>query len=269
MKNEDGQVRGSAAKNVLVIHAHPDDIEMLAGGTMARLAERGHKLTFVTMTAGDCGSRDHGPEEIAAIRRAEAADAASVVGARYDCAEFKDMSIYIDDASRRRVTEMIRRYRPDLVITASPNDYHCDHEATGILVRDACFAAGAPNYKTGDAEIITWIPHLYFADAVEGVDREGNPILADFVFNVDKYMDVKREMLSRHVSQREWLRKHHGIENFLEEMEKWTAIAGSRVGIAYGEGFRRYKVHPFPQTQLLAELLGEVVAVTSRTPAAV
>ena len=247
------------SKRILVIHAHPDDIEILCGGTMALLAEKGHSLTFVTMTPGDCGSKEQSAEEIAAIRRAEAASSARLLGAEYICAEFRDMTVFNDDPSRRRVTELIRRTRADIVITASPVDYHADHETTGILVRDACFSAGIPNYRTGDAPPTDWIPHLYFTDPIEGLDREGNPVTPDFVVDVERYMHTKRRMLACHGSQREWLRRHHGMDDYLAEMDRWTALGGTRAGIRYGEGFRHYKVHPFPQTPLLPELVGKVI----------
>src|SRR4030081_1087853 len=93
---------------ILAIHAHPDDIEILAGGTLARLAKLGHEIAIVTMTPGDCGSTEHAPAEIARIRRAEAAAAAALIGARYRCAEFRDLAIFNDDPSRRRVTELLR-----------------------------------------------------------------------------------------------------------------------------------------------------------------
>ena len=134
--------------NILAIHAHPDDVEFLAGGTMALLAGLGHALTIATFTPGDCGSKQMGPDEIAAVRRQEAAHAAALIGARYFCLEMRDLAIFDDDASRRLVTETLRQTRPDLVLTASPVDYHCDHEAVSALVRDACFAAPAPNYDT-------------------------------------------------------------------------------------------------------------------------
>src|SRR6266481_1600124 len=103
----------------LSIHAHPDDSEILAGGTLARLAALKHRITIVTMTPGDCGSADHPSEEIAAIRRQEAAAAAAVIGASYRCAEFRDLAIFNDDPSRRRVTELLREIAPDVVLTAS------------------------------------------------------------------------------------------------------------------------------------------------------
>src|SRR5689334_9463096 len=102
---------------ILAIHAHPDDIEILAGGTLALLAARGHEITIATMTPGDCGSAMMSPDETAAVRRAEAAAAASLIGAAYLCVEFRDLAIFNDDESRRRVTGVLRRCRPEIVLT--------------------------------------------------------------------------------------------------------------------------------------------------------
>ena len=123
---------------ILAIHAHPDDVEFLAAGTLSLLAGPEHEITIVTMTPGDCGSREHGPDQIAAIRRREAKASATLIGARYLCAEFRDLAVFNDDPSRRRVTEMLRRTRPELVLAASPVDYLSDHEAASSLVRDCC-----------------------------------------------------------------------------------------------------------------------------------
>src|ERR1700685_1527882 len=94
-------------KTILALHAHPDDVEILAGGTLAQLAAAGHRVVIVSMTPGDCGSATHPPEEIAAIRRSEAAAAAHHIGAEYLCAEFRDLAIFNDDGSRRRVTHFL------------------------------------------------------------------------------------------------------------------------------------------------------------------
>jgi LmbE family N-acetylglucosaminyl deacetylase len=246
-------------KNVLAIHAHPDDVEILAGGTLARLAAAGHRITIVTMTPGDCGSAEHSREEIARIRRMEAARSAARIGAKYHCAEFGDLGVFNDDASRRRVVEILRQVAPDLVITASPVDYLCDHEATSELVRDACFGAPLPNYATGAADAaspLAAISHLYFMDPIGGVDRDGRAVEPDFFVNVAEQMEIKTAMLAEHASQRAWLLKHHGIDNYLEMMQTWTHENGKRAGVEYAEGFRRYKGHPYPQTELLQELVG-------------
>src|SRR5437763_6370420 len=166
---------------ILCIHAHPDDAEILAGGTLALLANAGHQIKIITMTAGDCGSDELGPEELSTIRKAEAAAAAALIGAEYSCAGFRDLAMFNDDASRRRVTELLRQVCPRVVLTASPEDYLCDHETTSQLVRDACFAAALPNYSTpGGALALSEIPHLYFMDPLEMVDRAGKPVPPDF-----------------------------------------------------------------------------------------
>lgn len=241
------------------IHAHPDDAEILAGGTLALLARAGHEITIVTMTPGDCGSAEQGPEEIAAIRRSEAGSAAELIGASYMCAEFRDLTIFNDDPSRRRVTELIRRLRPQVVLTSSPQDYLCDHESTSALVRDALFAAPAPNYTTrveDPAPPLSAIPHLYFMDAVGGTDREGHVIAPDFFVDVEETFATKKAMLALHASQRVWLLKQHGMDDYLDAMEQWTRACGRRSGRTFAEGFRHYRGHPYPQTPWLEEALG-------------
>jgi N-acetylglucosamine malate deacetylase 1 len=246
--------------HILAIHAHPDDVEILAGGTLALLADAGHSITIATFTPGDCGSRDRGPQEIAAVRRKEAAAAAALIGAAYLCLEMRDLAIFSDDASRRRVTDALREANPQVVLAPSPTDYLCDHEAASILVRDACFAAPLPNYHTGNAPMEA-IPHLYFMDPIAGCDRDGALIRPDFVVNVEAAFERKRRMLAEHSSQREWLRRHHGVDEYLLEMERWTRERGALAGVPYGEGFRRYRGHPYPQRPLLEEWLNGAASV--------
>jgi LmbE family N-acetylglucosaminyl deacetylase len=245
--------------HILAIHAHPDDIETLAAGTLALLAARGHALTIATLTAGDCGSVEHDREETARIRKNEARAAAAMIGAGYLCAGFGDLAVFNDDPSRRRVVELLRSVRPDIVITASPADYHPDHEATSVLVRDACFAAPVPNYATGEARPLDAIPHLYFMDPIEGRDRERNKIFPDFAVNVQAEIETKRCMLAAHASQLSWVVKQHGIDDYAGSMDAWTKKRGRSFGVAYAEGFRQYKCHPYPTMPLLQDLVGDAL----------
>jgi N-acetylglucosamine malate deacetylase 1 len=242
---------------ILAVHAHPDDVEILAGGTMALLAGRGREIAIATMTPGDCGSRELPAEDIADVRRREAADAAAKIGASYACLEFRDLAIFNDDRSRRRVVELLRSSRPDVVVTASPVDYLCDHEVTSALVRDACFCAPMPNYETGGSASPTErIPYLYWMDPLTGRDREGRVVAPDFVVDVGATFARKVEMLSAHASQRAWLTQHHGTDDYLLEMERWTRERGTLGGVTYGEGFRQYRGHAYPQSPVLQDLLG-------------
>jgi LmbE family N-acetylglucosaminyl deacetylase len=241
---------------ILALHAHPDDIETLAAGTLALLAAKGHRIAIVTATAGDCGSADLGPEETARIRQGEAAAAAAVIGADYRCVGLGDLAVFNDDASRRRITEVVRWARPHLVITAAPADYHPDHEATSVLVRDACFAASAPNYRTGPAAPLDAIPHLYFTDPIGGRDREGRPVPPDFAVDVAEGFEAKTAMLAMHESQKSWLLKQHGIADYVGSMAAWTRRRGRDFGVEYAEGFRQYRNTPYPQSPLLQTLVG-------------
>lgn len=249
-----------ASIRVLALHAHPDDIEFQCAGTLALLREVGCHVTLATMTPGDCGSAEHGPEEIAAIRRAEARAAAELIGADCLCLEFRDLAIFNDDDSRRRVTEALRRTRPDIVLTAPPVDYLCDHEATSQLVRDACFCAPIPNFATRQwepAPPLTKIPHLYYVDAIEGMDHHGQAQPPGFWIDATSVFEVKRQMLACHASQRNWLLKQHGIDEYLDSQAKWSAHRGAEIGVAHAEAFRQYVGHAYPHDNLLLKLVGQ------------
>ncbi|MBL8772090.1 MAG: PIG-L family deacetylase [Phenylobacterium sp.] len=241
---------------ILAVHAHPDDIEMLAAGALALLARSGHHVTLVTATAGDCGSAEHEPQETARIRMAEAAEAAALIGADYRCLGLPDLGVFSDDPTRRRVTELLREVRPDVVIASSPVDYHPDHEAIGLLVRDACFAAPVPNYRTGDAAPLEGIPHLYLCDPIGGHDRTGGRVDPEFGADVAAAFETKRAMLACHRSQAAWVAKQHGIDDHGASMEAWTRRQGRLFGVELAEGFRQYRHQPYPTTPRLQELLG-------------
>ena len=244
---------------VLAVHAHPDDIEHLAAGALAVLAAKGHRILIATLTAGECGSDATDLSATAAIRKAEAARAAALIGADYRCADLPDLGVFNDDPARRAVTELTRWAAPEVVITASPADYHPDHEAASMLVRDACFAASVPNYRTGPAKPLAAIPHLYFMDPIGGRDREGRPVVADFGVDVAAGFALKQQMLAAHESQAAWVARQHGIADHLASMETWTRRRGGDFGVPAAEGFRQYRHQPYPKTPRLQELLGDAL----------
>jgi LmbE family N-acetylglucosaminyl deacetylase len=241
---------------ILALHAHPDDIEMLAAGSLALLSRDGHSVTIATATAGDCGSAEHSPEETGRIRRSEAAAAARLIGAEYRCLGLPDLGVFNDDPTRRRVTELLREVRADIVITASPVDYHPDHETISLLARDACFAAPVPNYLTGTAPALDEIPHLYFCDPAAGHDRLGVRVEPEFGTDVAAVLDIKRAMLACHLSQKAWVAKQHGVDDLEASMETWLRQQGAFFGVALAEGFRQYRHQPYPVSPLLQNLLG-------------
>jgi len=247
-----------ARLHVLAIHAHPDDIEFQCAGTLLRLRRLGCRISIATMTPGDCGSAEHTSEEIAEIRRNEAKAAARILDAECSCLEFRDLSITFDNDSRRRVTEFLRRTAPDIILTAPPVDYMHDHEITSALIRDACFNSSVPNYRTcqwDPAPASKKIPWLYFVDPVEGTDHFGNRQPSDFIVDISGQFETKLEALACHASQREWLRRQHGMDEYTEACRRWSSRRGNEINVRYGEGFRQYKGHPHPTSNILLELL--------------
>jgi LmbE family N-acetylglucosaminyl deacetylase len=247
-----------ARPRIFAVHSHPDDIEFQCAGTLALLKQRGCEIVMATMTPGDLGSAVLPPDEIARVRRREAAKAAELLGASYQCLEFRDLSICFDNDSRHKVAEAIRRAKPDIVLTAPPVDYMADHEITSRLVRDACFNASVPHYSTRQwdpAPPLAKIPHLYSVDAIEGVDYYGNQNKPGFIVDISSTFELKQRMLACHDSQRAWLRQQHGIDEYLESNRRWSETRGREIGAAYGEAFNQHKGHPYPHDNLLLELL--------------
>lgn len=244
---------------VLAFFAHPDDAEFLCAGTLALLRVRGALIHIATMTPGDGGSTELPPQEIARIRMGEAAASAALLSGRHHCVGAKDLLIAYDPPSIRRVTEIVRTVNPTIVFTHSPQDYLPDHEITSQLVRAACFAASVRNVATGasnPAPATERIPHLYYADALEGKSALGEPVVPGFYVDITESMPIKEGMLACHVSQREWLQRQHGMDQYLQSMRDWAAVRGRECNVEYAEAFRQHLGHAHPQDNILAELIG-------------
>src|SRR5207245_4507886 len=132
---------------VLAVMAHPDDIEMTCAGTLVLLKRAGWDIHMASMTAGDLGSATRSRAEISRIRRKEAAASAKLLGAGYTCLGFDDLTIVYNEATKRRVSALLRQVRPDLLIVPSPVDYMAHHEETPRIVPEAAFASTIPNWK--------------------------------------------------------------------------------------------------------------------------
>ncbi len=245
----------------LALLAHPDDVEFLCAGTLIRLInEHGWTVHVATMTAGDCGSAEHGPEEISRIRRAEGQAAAESIGATYHCVECRDLRVYVNDETVDRVVRLMAKVRPSVVFTHSPDDYHMDHEMTSRVVRAATFAAPIPNFLYGQwtDPPLEHIPHLYYCDPLEGKDVYGRPIRPAFWIDISGEVDAKERALECHASQRNWLIKHHGVDDYLRAMRDWATKQGKAAGVPFAEGFRQHLGHSYPQDNLIGRLLDGV-----------
>ena len=246
-------------KTALSLMAHPDDAEFTCAGTLALLRERGWEIDIATMTPGDCGSAEFDREEISRIRKGEAAGAARILDAAYHCLECEDVFIMYDKATLLKVIALLRKVRPTIVFAPSPSDYMVDHEMTSKVVQTACFAVGMPNIKIDGVEPFEYVPYLYYVDAMEGKDILGHEIVPGILSDISSIIGIKEQMLCCHASQRNWLMAHHGIDEYIESMKRFSAICGKMIGSRYAEGFRQHMGHGYPQDNILKKELDILV----------
>ncbi len=217
---------------VLAIGAHPDDLEILCGGTLARYAQEGARVTMCSVANGDRGSFEHSREEIAGIRAEEANRAARLLGATYYGLGVSDAEVNsADPAQQRLVTEIVRKIDPDIVITHSGEDYMPDHNEVSRLVEAATFFASVPLYETESPPTGSVVP-LYFMDTLAGIGF----IPTEYV-DISSVHELKMQALGCHASQLDWLQGHDGVDT-LGNTRIADAYRGNQCGVVAAEGFR-------------------------------
>jgi len=247
-------------KTVMGIFAHPDDAELVCAGTLSLFRKSGWEVHIVTLAPGDKGTAELSREEISRIRRAEAAEAARLIGATYHCLEFEDLYIVYNRESVNTTTAIIRRVKPSIVFTASPDDYMQDHEITSSVVQAACFGSGVKNMEV-DIPSFEPIPYLYYCDPIEGKDIFGKTVAPSMYVDITGEIEIKEKMLACHASQRNWLMEHHKMDEYIHAMKRFAAERGKDAGTQFAEGFRQHLGHGFPQVNILRDMFGDLVII--------
>lgn len=218
---------------VLAVGAHPDDLEILCGGTLARYARMGSRVIMAHILNGDKGHYTMNPRKLAKLRRREAQAAGRVIGAQVIGLDLPDGELFSTLATRNIMIDLVRKTRPDVVIAHGPVDYASDHTAASQLACDASYYAAAPLYKTRLAAHAK-IPPVIFMDSVAGVDFQPTEYV-----DISETLQAKLAMMGCHQSQLKWLKEHDGIE--MLEMVKTTArFRGIQCGVRHAEAFRPY-----------------------------
>jgi LmbE family N-acetylglucosaminyl deacetylase len=224
-------------KSVLAVGAHPDDIEILCGGTLAKYAQKGVKVSMAVSTDGAAGHMVIPPKELAEIRHAEAKASAAIIGADFYWLGLPDGTLYDTLENRMVYVELIRKAKPDVIITHFPNDYHPDHIAVSKLLFGASFISGLKNVKTESPFHPEVQPLVYF-DSVNGA----NFLPTEFV-DVTETWAIKRKMLECFESQITWLRDHDHVD-FFQMVEVQTRARGYQCGVEFAEAFGSENVWP-------------------------
>jgi LmbE family N-acetylglucosaminyl deacetylase len=160
-------------QNILVILAHPDDPEFFCGATLAKWARAGHHITYILLTCGDKGFNpstqpDMTTDKLCAIRHDEQFAAANVIGAQaVHILDRPDGYLVPDLALRRDVARLIRKFKPDILVTCDPQNLfaqyglnHPDHRAAGQVVLDAVFPAAGSKVFFPELLAEGFAPHM-------------------------------------------------------------------------------------------------------------
>lgn len=181
--------------NILVIGAHPDDCDHIAGGTAILFAKQGHRVKFISMTNGDAGHQAMGGGALARRRWIESQEAGKRFGVEYQVMDNHDGELMPTLENRLKVIREIRNWKADMVITHPPDDYHPDHRYTSILVQDASYMVIVPNVASDVTPLKRNPVFLY--------PGFGTPEIA---VDIDAVFDQKIYAMSAHESQYfEWL----------------------------------------------------------------
>ena len=230
---------------VLAIMCHPDDMEILCGGTLLKYKKQGHDVIVCHAANGNMGHVVIKPDELKEIRREEAKRASDIAGFELLTADIDDLTVDSHDKEQlSKITKIIRYAKPDVIITHDPDDYCSDHAELSKIVFKASFDASCPQFKPELGEAVDITP-IYYADTDYGV----NFIPTEYV-DITEEMETKEKMLACHQTQLQWLMDHDGID-FIEETKKQAISRGSQCGVKYAEGFRQLIASPRMKTYRL------------------
>lgn len=264
------------SKTVLVLTPHPDDAEIFAGGTIAKMVAEGARVIIVIASSGNKGSFEYDAETLAAIRREEATRAAAVLGADPPIfLEHPDLELALlaPGLLREQFVRLIRQYKPDIVIAEDPlyiAEVHPDHRAVARAASDAVNFCHLPLFYPEHMDE-GLKPHF----VVEKYFYTPDPGGANKIVDITDTIEKKVAAMAEHKSQVRFL-----VEEVVQQVRlvgldlrailgpmvedpvaamAWTlrseaAQIGQRAGFAYGEAFRYTRFHPFVENLLSAQV---------------
>lgn len=220
--------------DVLAFGVHPDDVELGCSGTILGCISEGKKVGIVDLTRGELGTRG-----TAETRKTEAAVAAKILGVEVrENLGMADGFFQNDENNQRKTIQIIRKYRPEIILCNAPEDRHPDHGRSSKLVSDSAFLSGLRKIATesegGKQE--EWRPKYVFHYLQ---DRFLQP---DFVVDISKYMNKKVESVLAYTTQffnpdLNEPQTYISSPEFLETVKARAMMLGKRVGVKFAEGY--------------------------------
>jgi bacillithiol biosynthesis deacetylase BshB1 len=220
--------------DILAIGAHPDDVELGCGATLAKEISRGKKVGILDLTRGELGTRGS-----ADLRDVEAANAAKILGVTVrENLAFADGFFKNDQAHQLEIIKILRKYQPDIVLCNAIDDRHIDHGKGSKLASDACFLSGLMKIATeldGKPQE-KWRPkHVYHYIQWKNIEP-------DFVVDVSGFIHKKHEAVMAYSSQfYDPMSKEAETpitsKNFIDSIHYRARDLGRLIGVDHAEGF--------------------------------
>ncbi len=220
--------------DILAFGAHPDDVELGCGGTIAKEIHLGKKVGIIDLTRGELGTRGS-----AEIRDTEAAKAAKILGVSVrENLRMRDGFFLNDEAHQLQIIEMIRKYQPEIVLCNAIDDRHIDHGKGSRLVSDACFLSGLRKIETKYDNKVqeAWRPKVVYHYI------QWKNIEPDFVVDISGFEKQKVDAIMAYDSQffnpdTNEPETPIATKNFLESINYRAQDLGRLIGTDFAEGF--------------------------------
>lgn len=220
--------------DILAFGAHPDDVELSCGGTIAKEVSSGKKVGIVDLTRGELGTRGS-----ADLRDREAKQAASILGVSIrENLGFRDGFFKNDEAHQLEIIKILRKYRPKVVLCNAQTDRHIDHGRAASLVHDACFLSGLLKIETVEDDMpqTPWRPSQVY----HYMQWNNDP--CDFVVDISEFIDKKMAAILAYASQfydekSKEPKTPISSQQFLDSIQNRAADLGRMIGVGYAEGF--------------------------------
>ena len=220
--------------DILAFGAHPDDVELSCGGSIAKEVSAGKKVGIIDLTRGELGTRGS-----ADLRIKEAKQAASILGVSIrENLGFRDGFFKNDETNQLEIIKVLRKYRPNVVLCNAQKDRHIDHGRAASLVHDACFLSGLRKIETvvDDSPQNLWRPSQVYHY------MQWNNGHCDFVVDISEFIEKKMASVLAYTSQF-YDEKSKEPETpisslqFLDSIRNRSADLGRIIGVGYAEGF--------------------------------
>jgi N-acetylglucosamine malate deacetylase 1 len=227
-------IRKNLKLDILAISAHPDDVEVAAGGTLLHHIAMGQKVGLLDLTRGELSTRG-----CVETRTHEAFEAAKRLGVEVrEQLDLPDGFFTDDEPNLLKIITNIRKYQPDIILTTATNDRHPDHARAANMVVQAAFLSNLIKIKTLEEDQIqeTWKPKAIYHYNQDSLNKP------DFVFDISSYIEKKFEVVCAYKSQfydplsteRE---TPITCKLFFEAIRGKNAALGRTIGVEYGEAF--------------------------------